>query len=133
LARAGKYDSVVFHRVIEGFMAQTGDVEHGVLGNPSGGTPGTGGSDLPNLVSEYNSEPHVEGIVSMASTSAPNSANSQFFIMFADAQHLDGGYTVFGRVVSGMETVHAIKKGTGRGGSVAEPDHMVSVRVKADL
>lgn len=133
LARAGKYDGVVFHRVIDGFMAQTGDVEHGTLDAFADGRAGMGGSDLPDLEQEFNAESHVEGIVSMARAQNPNSANSQFFIVFTDATFLDGQYTVFGRVTSGMDVVHSIQKGAGQSGAVANPDHMVSVRVKSDL
>lgn len=133
LARAGSYDGVVFHRVIPGFMAQTGDVEHGTLDAVGAGRAGMGGSDLPDLAQEFNNEPHVEGVVSMARAQNPNSANSQFFIVFDDATFLDNQYTVFGRVTSGMEVVHSIKKGVGQSGAVTDPDHMVSVRVKSDL
>lgn len=133
LARAGSYDGVVFHRVIPGFMAQTGDVKFGTQEMASEGRAGMGGSDLPDLAQEFNNEPHVEGVVSMARAQNPNSANSQFFIVFDNANFLDGQYTVFGRVTSGMDVVHSIKKGTGQSGSVTDPDHMVSVRVKSDL
>jgi peptidyl-prolyl cis-trans isomerase B (cyclophilin B) len=118
LARKGFYDGVPFHRVIEGFMAQTGD--------PTG--TGTGGSDLPDLKAEFNREPHVRGTVSMARTSAPHSANSQFFICFDDARFLDNQYTVWGNVVEGMDNVDQIK----RGEPVREPDRIVSMRVGAD-
>ena len=118
LARQGFYDGVAFHRVIEGFMAQTGC--------PQG--TGTGGSDLPDLKAEFNAEPHVRGTVSMASTNAPNSANSQFFICFDDATFLDNKYTVWGKVVEGMENVDKIK----RGEPVRDPDRIVSMRVMAD-
>ena len=118
LARQGFYDGVAFHRVIEGFMAQTG-CPHGT---------GTGGSDLPDLKAEFNSEPHVRGTVSMARTNAPNSANSQFFICFDDATFLDNKYTVWGKVVEGMENVDKIK----RGEPVRDPDRIVSMRVMAD-
>ena len=118
LAREGKYDGVVFHRVIEGFMAQTGD--------PTG--TGTGGSDLPDLKAEFNREPHVRGTVSMARTSAPHSANSQFFICFDDAGFLDNQYTVWGNVVEGMDNVDQIK----RGEPVRDPDRIVTMRVAAD-
>jgi cyclophilin family peptidyl-prolyl cis-trans isomerase len=118
LARQGFYDGVAFHRVIEGFMAQTGC--------PQG--TGTGGSDLPDLKAEFNAEPHVRGTVSMARTSAPNSANSQFFICFDDATFLDNKYTVWGKVVEGMENVDQIK----RGEPVRDPDRIVSMRVMAD-
>jgi cyclophilin family peptidyl-prolyl cis-trans isomerase len=118
LARQGFYDGVVFHRVIEGFMAQTGD--------PTG--TGTGGSDLPDLKAEFNAEPHVRGVCSMARTNQPNSANSQFFICFDDARFLDKQYTVWGKVVEGMENVDKIK----RGEPVRDPDRIVSMKVMAD-
>jgi cyclophilin family peptidyl-prolyl cis-trans isomerase len=118
LARQGFYDGVAFHRVIDGFMAQTG-CPHGT---------GTGGSDLPDLKAEFNAEPHVRGTVSMARTNAPNSANSQFFICFDDATFLDNKYTVWGKVVEGMENVDQIK----RGEPVKDPDRIVSMRVMAD-
>ncbi len=134
LARSGKYDNVVFHRVIEGFMAQTGDVEFGTREAFGQGRAGIGGSDMPDLAAEFSAEPHVEGVVSMARSSNPNSANSQFFIVFGDATFLDNQYTVFGRVTSGMDVVHSIKKGdSNANGSVQDPDYMVSVRVKSDL
>src|SRR6202166_5301576 len=111
LAREGKYDGIVFHRVIDGFMAQTGD--------PNG--TGSGGmGDL--LKAEFSSEKHVRGTVSMARTSEPNSARSQFFICFQDSSFLDGQYTVWGKVVSGMEFVDKIKKGAGQSGTVTNPD-----------
>jgi cyclophilin family peptidyl-prolyl cis-trans isomerase len=118
LARQGFYDGVAFHRVIDGFMAQTGC--------PQG--TGTGGSDLPDLKAEFNAEPHVRGVVSMARTNYPNSANSQFFICFDDARFLDKQYTVWGKVVKGMENVDQIK----RGEPVREPDRIVSMKVMAD-
>ena len=118
LARQGFYDGVAFHRVIEGFMAQTG-CPHGT---------GTGGSDLPDLKAEFNAEPHVRGTVSMARTNQPNSANSQFFICFDDARFLDKQYTVWGKVVEGMENVDRIK----RGEPVRDPDRIVSMKVGAD-
>jgi peptidyl-prolyl cis-trans isomerase B (cyclophilin B) len=118
LARQRFYDGVPFHRVIEGFMAQTGD--------PTG--TGSGGSDLPDLKAEFNAEPHVRGTVSMARSSAPHSANSQFFICFDDATFLDNKYTVWGKVVEGMENVDKIK----RGEPVRDPDRIVSMRVAAD-
>lgn len=124
LARQGFYDGVTFHRVIAGFMAQTGD--------PSG--TGMGGSDKPNLPAEFNDIKHERGVVSMARASDPNSANSQFFIMLAPATHLDGQYSAFGRVVEGMDYVDAIKKGEGMGGTVAEPrDKIISMKVMADV
>jgi cyclophilin family peptidyl-prolyl cis-trans isomerase len=118
LARKGFYDGVVFHRVIEGFMAQTGD--------PTG--TGTGGSDLPDLKAEFSAEPHTRGVCSMARTSNPHSANSQFFICFDDARFLDKQYTVWGKVVEGMENVDKIK----RGEPVRDPDRIVSMKVMAD-
>ena len=122
LAREGKYDGVVFHRVIEGFMAQTGD--------PTG--TGSGGMGE-MLKSEFSKEPHVRGSVSMARTSDPNSARSQFFIVFKDSNFLDGQYTVWGKVTSGMEFVDKIKRGAGQSGAVADPkDKMIKVQVAAD-
>ena len=118
LARKGFYDGVAFHRVIEGFMAQTG-CPHGT---------GTGGSDLPDLKAEFNSEPHVRGVCSMARAQSPNSANSQFFICFDDARFLDKQYTVWGKVTEGMENVDKIK----RGEPVRDPDRIVSMKVGAD-
>ncbi len=129
LARAGAYDGVVFHRVIEGFMAQTGDVQHGNAAK--GGDvrrAGTGGSDLPDLPAEFSKIPHDRGTLGAARSSSPNSANSQFFINFADNHFLNGQYTVYGRVISGMEHVDAIA----RGEPPANPDHMVRVQVAAD-
>ena len=130
LADKGLYDNVVFHRVIDGFMAQVGDVQ---FGNSSSDNfdlnrAGTGGSDLPNLKAEFNDIPHVKGILSMARSSDPNSANSQFFICFEDAPHLDRQYTVFGRVVEGMEFVDKIKRGDGPNGSVSNPDKIISFK-----
>jgi peptidylprolyl isomerase len=123
LARRGFYDGIVFHRVIDGFMAQTGD--------PTG--TGTGGSGR-RLKAEFSSEKHVRGTCSMARASDPNSADSQFFIMFAPATSLDGQYTVWGKVVSGMEHVDAIKKGESRrNGSVENPDKIVKLQVAADV
>jgi cyclophilin family peptidyl-prolyl cis-trans isomerase len=118
LVREGFYDGIVFHRVIDGFMAQTGC--------PQG--TGTGGSKYPNLPAEFNAEPHVRGVVSMARAASPNSANSQFFIVFDDATFLDNKYTVWGQVIEGMENVDKIK----RGEPVQNPDKMVSVKVAAD-
>jgi peptidylprolyl isomerase len=129
LAAEGAYDDVVFHRVIDGFMAQTGDVEYGVMGMDMR-YAGRGGSASPDLPAEFSDIPYERGIVGMARAQDPNSANSQFFIMFAAAPPLDGQYTVVGRVVSGMEIVDAIKRGTGRNGAVVgEPDRMVALRV----
>ena len=131
LARAGAYDGVVFHRVIDGFMAQTGDVAHGKHGGDLS-QAGTGGSDMPDLPAEFSAEPFEAGTVGMARAMDPNSANSQFFIMFAPASHLDGQYTVVGKVVAGQDVVDAIKRGDGAGGTVSDPDWMATVRVKAD-
>ncbi len=122
LARQKFYDGIVFHRVIEGFMAQTGD--------PTG--TGMGGSKLPDLKAEFSDEPHVRGAVSMARAQNPNSANSQFFIVTSDSRFLDNQYTVWGRVIKGMEFVDKIKKGGGRDGKVSNPDVMIKVRVAAD-
>ena len=122
LTRAGFYDGIIFHRVIDGFMAQTGDP----TGTGSGGMGET-------LKSEFSKEPHVRGSVSMARTSDPNSARSQFFIVFKDSNFLDGQYTVWGRVTSGMEFVDKIKKGAPGSGAVADPkDKMIKVQVAAD-
>ncbi|MFQ5437944.1 MAG: peptidylprolyl isomerase, partial [Paracoccaceae bacterium] len=111
LAKAGKYDNIVFHRVIEGFMAQTGDVQYGLHGGDTLKNAGMGGSDMPDLEAEFSDEPFVAGIVGMARASNVDSANSQFFIMFGEAPYLDGQYTVVGRVVAGQEVVNAIRKG----------------------
>ena len=122
LTRSGFYDGVVFHRVIDGFMAQGGD--------PTG--TGTGGSGN-NLPAEFSSEPHVRGVTSMARTQDPNSADSQFFIMFAPAPHLDGQYTVWGKVTKGMEFIDKLKRGdNNRGGMVADPDKIVRMQVAKD-
>jgi peptidylprolyl isomerase len=126
LARRGFYDNTPFHRVIDSFMAQGGD--------PTG--TGTGGSDLPNLPAEFtppNRARFLRGVCGMARTQDPNSANSQFFIMFAPAASLDGQYTIWGRVVSGMEAVDRIKRGQGPNGSVRDPDRIRSLKVAADI
>jgi peptidylprolyl isomerase len=133
LAREGAYDGVAFHRVIEGFMAQTGDVEFGTRETFASGRAGTGGSDRPNLPAEFSDRPFDRGTVGMARAADPNSANSQFFIMFAPAPHLDGQYTAVGRVIAGQEVVDAIARGTGPNGMVDDPDFMERVRVKSDL
>ena len=130
LADEGKYDNVVFHRVIDGFMAQTGDVE---FGNSSStnfniSRAGTGGSDMPNLKAEFNNLPHERGTLSMARSSDPDSANSQFFICFEAAPHLDRNYSVFGKVIEGMEFVDKIKRGAGSNGSVSDPDKIISFK-----
>jgi cyclophilin family peptidyl-prolyl cis-trans isomerase len=130
LARAGAYDNVVFHRVIEGFMAQTGDVENGNAEAASFNIrrAGTGGSDLPDLPAEFSKLPHDRGTLGAARSSNPNSANSQFFINFKDNHFLNGQYTVYGRVLSGMEHVDRIA----RGEPPASPDRMLRVRVASD-
>jgi peptidylprolyl isomerase len=129
LARAGKYDNVAFHRVIEGFMAQTGDVENGNMENSFNiRRAGTGGSDLPDLPAEFSKLPHDRGSIGAARSSNPNSANSQFFINFKDNSFLNGQYTVYGRVISGMEHVDKIA----RGEPPQSPDRMIRVRVAAD-
>ena len=130
LANEGKYNNVVFHRVIDGFMAQTGDVQ---FGNSSSDTfdlrrAGTGSSNLPDLEQEFSDIPHEKGTLSMARSSPPNSANSQFFICFESAPHLDRNYTVFGKVIEGMEHVDKIKKGDSSTGSVDEPDKIINFK-----
>ncbi len=128
LAKEGKYDGVVFHRVIEGFMAQTGDVEHGNSKDFNKRRVGTGGSDLPDLKEEFNDRKHVKGTCSMARSSDPDSANSQFFICFEDSSFLDNQYTVWGQVIEGMEFVDNIKLGSrSDNGSVDDPDSMIKV------
>jgi len=130
LAKAGKYDGVAFHRVIEGFMAQTGDVQFGNVKDLSERRVGTGGSDLPDLKQEFNDKKHDRGTCSMARSSSPDSANSQFFICFEPAPFLDKQYTVWGQVIEGMELVDKIKMGSSRNnGSVTDPDHMIKVTV----
>ena len=130
LANSGKYDNVVFHRVIDGFMAQTGDVQFGNSedNNFNLQRAGMGGSDLPDLKAEFNNIPHERGTLSMARSSDPNSANSQFFICFESAPHLDRQYTVFGKVIEGMDNVDKITKGDGPNGSVSNPDKIISFR-----
>ena len=132
LANEGKYDNVVFHRVIDGFMAQTGDVQFGNSSNAKYNIDraGMGGSELPDLPAEFSDIPHLRGTMSMARSSDPNSANSQFFICFEDAPHLDRNYTVFGKVIKGMEFVDKIKLGTGPNGSVSDPDKIISFKSK---
>ena len=130
LVKEGKYDGVVFHRVIDGFMAQTGDVEFGNKKDFNSGRVGTGGSDLPDLKEEFNEKKHIRGTCSMARSSSPNSANSQFFICFEEASFLDRQYTVWGQVIDGMEHVDKIKKGSSiNNGSVSDPDHMVKLSI----
>ncbi|MGN0932229.1 peptidylprolyl isomerase [Falsigemmobacter intermedius] len=128
LAKEGAYDGVAFHRVIDGFMAQTGDVEFGKGSDLS--RAGMGGSSLPDLKAEFTPTPYVRGVVGMARSQNPDSANSQFFITFASAPFLDGQYTVFGEVESGMEVVDKIRRGAGQSGSVTNPDKMVKVTVQ---
>jgi len=129
LAEAGAYDGVVFHRVIDGFMAQTGDVQFGKEGGDLG-RAGMGGSDMPNVPAEFSDVPYDKGIVGMARSQNPNSANSQFFIMFDAGHFLNGQYTVVGRVTEGQDIVDAIKRGTGGNGAVVgTPDLMRTVTV----
>jgi len=130
LAREGAYDGVVFHRVIDGFMAQTGDVE---FGRQSGdmARAGMGGSNLPDLRAEFSDEPFERGVVGMARSQSPHSANSQFFIMFAPAPHLNGQYTVVGQVIEGLDVLDAIKRGRGPNGAIiGAPDYMADVTVE---
>jgi len=135
LVRDHAYDNVAFHRVIDGFMAQTGDVKFGNMNKGfNSQAVGTGGSDLPDLPAEFSQTEHYKrGVVGMARSQDPNSANSQFFIMFAPAPNLDGQYTIVGNVVSGMELVDHIKKGDeADNGTVSNPDRMIKVRIAAD-
>ena len=132
LANSGKYNNVVFHRVIDGFMAQTGDVKYG---NESNGEfnlslAGTGGSNLPNVKAEFSNIAHIRGTLSAARSSDPNSFNSQFFICLEAAPHLDRQYSAFGQVVSGMEFVDKIKKGDGPNGLVSDPDKIINIKSK---
>ena len=132
LATEGAYTDVVFHRVIDGFMAQTGDVEFGRLGQDMR-YAGRGGSAYPDLPAEFSDLSFERGVVGMARAQSPDSANSQFFIMFAPGEFLNGSYTIVGQVVEGMEVVDAIKRGRGQNGAViGEPDRMVALRVRAD-
>jgi cyclophilin family peptidyl-prolyl cis-trans isomerase len=130
LSNDGLYDNVVFHRVIDGFMAQTGDVKFGNSSTKNFDLKraGMGGSDLPDLPAEFNDLPHEKGTVSMARSSDPNSANSQFFICFKPAPFLDRNYTVFGKVIEGMEHVDKIKRGDGQNGAVSDPDKIISFK-----
>jgi len=129
LADSGKYDGVAFHRVIDGFMAQTGDVKFGNTKlDFNAQMVGTGGSEFPDLKAEFNNIPHQRGVLSMARSQSPDSANSQFFICFNSHPHLDRNYTAFGRVVSGMEFVDKIKKGAPGSGVVENPDIIISLR-----
>jgi len=131
LANEGQYDNVVFHRVIDGFMAQTGDVQFGNSSSENFNLKlvGTGGSDMPDLKQEFSNLPHERGTLSMARSADPNSANSQFFICFKDAPFLDRQYTVFGKVIEGMEHVDKIKRGNeNQNGSVENPDIIISFK-----
>ena len=131
LANSGKYDGVVFHRVIDGFMAQTGDVQFGNSNSKEFNLSraGMGGSDLPDLKAEFNNLPHERGTLSMARSQNPDSANSQFFICFQPAPFLDRQYTVFGKVISGMEFVDKIKRGdSNNNGAVTDPDKIISFK-----
>ena len=131
-ADQGKYDNVVFHRVIDGFMAQTGDVKFGNTNSPDFNLSlaGTGGSELPNLKAEFSEIAHSRGTLSAARSADPDSANSQFFICFESAPHLDRQYSAFGKVIKGMEFVDMIKKGDPSSGSVANPDKIITLRSK---
>ena len=132
LAEKGLYDGVVFHRVIDGFMAQSGDVKYGNSNSKDFNLSlaGTGGSDMPDLKSEFSDIPHDRGVLSAARSADPDSANSQFFICFQPAPHLDRQYTVFGKVIKGMEFIDQIKKGDGPNGSVKSPDKIISLKLK---
>ena len=132
LAQEKKYDGVIFHRVIDGFMAQTGDVEYGNTNseNYNERKAGTGGSDYPDLKAEFSDLPHERGTLSMARSNDPNSANSQFFICFKSASHLDRQYTVFGKVIEGMEFVDLIKRGEDSNGTVSNPDKIITLTSK---
>jgi peptidylprolyl isomerase len=135
LVRKGAYNGVAFHRVINGFMAQTGDVQYGNMDKGFDlSLAGTGGSDMPNLPAEFSDKASFErGMVGMARSSDPNSANSQFFIMFAPAPHLDGQYTIVGQVTDGLDRIDNITKGDdANNGAVAQPDRMISVKIAAD-
>ena len=132
LSKEKKYDGVVFHRVIDGFMAQTGDVQFGNTNLESFDIrrAGTGGSEYPDLNAEFSNTPHERGTLSMARSGDPNSANSQFFICFKSASHLDRQYTVFGKVIEGMEFVDLIKRGEGSNGEVSNPDKIITLTTK---
>ena len=132
LANEGKYDNVVFHRVIDGFMAQTGDVKFGNSNSPEFNLSlaGTGGSDLPNIKAEFSDIAHTRGVLSAARSADPDSANSQFFICFDSSPHLDRQYSAFGKVIKGMEFVDMIKKGEPNSGAVSEPDKIISLKSK---
>ena len=132
LANSGKYDNVVFHRVIDGFMAQTGDVKFGNMSNPEFNLSlaGTGGSSLPDVKAEFSDIAHTRGILSAARSADLDSANSQFFICFDSAPHLDRQYSAFGKVIKGMEFIDQIKKGDPNSGAVSDPDKIISIKSK---
>jgi len=133
LVRDGAYDNVAFHRVIEGFMAQTGDVQFGDMQDGfNAQRAGTGGSDKPDLPAEFSDVPFTRGVLGMARSQNPDSANSQFFIMFTEYPSLNGQYTVVGEVEKGMDVVDKIKRGEGGNGEVSNPDRMVKVRIAGD-
>ncbi len=133
LAREGQYDGVAFHRVMEGFMAQTGDVQFGDMNDDfNARRAGTGGSQYADVKAEFSSLPFDRGMVGMARSQSPNSANSQFFIMFEENYGLNNQYTVWGRVISGMEFIDNIKRGASGSGAVTDPDRMIKVRVADD-
>ncbi len=133
LAREGQYDGVAFHRVMEGFMAQTGDVQFGDMNDDfNARRAGTGGSQYADVKAEFSSLPFDRGMVGMARSQSPNSANSQFFIMFEENYGLNNQYTVWGRVISGMEFIDNIKRGASSSGAVTDPDRMIKVRVADD-
>ena len=132
LANIGAYNDVVFHRVIDGFMAQTGDIQFGKKGSSAIGKAGRGGSELPDLSEEFSNLEYSKGVVGMARSTHPDSANSQFFIMFDDAPFLNGKYTIFGKVISGQNIVDKIKRGEGSNGAVNDPDFMSKVYIKDD-
>jgi len=132
LANIGAYNDVVFHRVIDGFMAQTGDIQFGKKGSSDIGKAGRGGSELPDLSEEFSNLEYSKGVVGMARSAHPDSANSQFFIMFDDAPFLNGKYTIFGKVILGQNIVDKIKRGEGSNGAVNDPDFMSKVYIKDD-
>jgi peptidyl-prolyl cis-trans isomerase A (cyclophilin A) len=125
------YDGITFHRVIDGFVAQVGDVKHGHYESLDPLRVGSGASDLPNIPAEFTDTPHLRGTVSMARSNHPDSANSQFFICLADARFLDNQYTVFGHVTEGMDIIDQIKKGTDSSGSVGQPDYIINAYIES--
>jgi len=130
LTQTGAYNNIAFHRVIDGFMAQTGDVQYGDVSGDNLDRAGMGGSDLPDLKAEFSALPFRRGTVGMARSQNPDSGNSQFFIMFEDGSFLNGQYTVFGRVISGQEVVDSIKLGDGQNGSVTNPDYIKTATIE---